>query len=106
MYIYTPYESMVTLRCCLQGVGRRYSMVVCRKADVDPNKRAGEMTDEEVSLECVSICPCFRKRIFHVQRPVITSQCSMNKYSAILSVEIFSMPLHGKNVLEFHFQLF
>ncbi|MRB67466.1 30S ribosomal protein S13, partial [Bacillus thuringiensis] len=32
----------------IKGVGRRYSTVVCRKADVDPNKRAGEMSDEEV----------------------------------------------------------
>ena len=55
--IYTLCESMLILCCCLQGVGRRYSMVVCRKADVDPNKRAGEMTDEEVSFEYVAICP-------------------------------------------------
>ncbi|MRA75775.1 30S ribosomal protein S13, partial [Bacillus thuringiensis] len=32
----------------IKGVSRRYSTVVCRKADVDPNKRAGEMSDEEV----------------------------------------------------------
>jgi len=32
----------------IKGVGRRYSSVVLRKADVDLNKRAGECTEEEV----------------------------------------------------------
>lgn len=32
-----------------QGVGRRYAHVVLRKADIDLNKRAGELTEEEVS---------------------------------------------------------
>jgi small subunit ribosomal protein S18e len=32
----------------IKGVGRRYSHVVCRKANVDLSKRAGEMTEEEV----------------------------------------------------------
>ena len=32
----------------LQGIGRRYSHVVIKKADVDLTKRAGELTDEEV----------------------------------------------------------
>jgi ribosomal protein S13 len=30
-------------------VGRRYANLVCKKADVDMNKRAGELNDEEVS---------------------------------------------------------
>ncbi|KAM0154528.1 hypothetical protein ACHAPF_010983 [Botrytis cinerea] len=30
------------------GVGRRYSNLVCKKADVDLNKRAGELTSEEL----------------------------------------------------------
>ena len=33
----------------IKGVGRRYSHVVLRKADVDLDKRAGECTEEEVS---------------------------------------------------------
>ena len=33
-----------------QGVGRRYANLVCKKADVDMNKRAGELNDEEVCL--------------------------------------------------------
>lgn len=33
----------------IKGVGRRYSNVVLRKADVDLEKRAGECTEEEVS---------------------------------------------------------
>jgi len=32
----------------IKGVGRRFAHVVIRKADVDLNKRAGELTDEEV----------------------------------------------------------
>lgn len=32
----------------IKGVGRRYSHVVLRKADVDTDKRAGECTEEEV----------------------------------------------------------
>ena len=36
----------------IRGVGRRYSTVVLKKADVDLNKRAGEMTEEEVSIFC------------------------------------------------------
>ena len=31
-----------------QGVGRRYANLVCRKADVDLNKRAGELSEDEV----------------------------------------------------------
>ena len=36
----------------MQGVGRRYANLVCKKADVDMNKRAGELTDDEVKLHC------------------------------------------------------
>jgi len=32
----------------IKGIGRRFSNIVCKKADVDLNKRAGELTDEEV----------------------------------------------------------
>jgi len=32
----------------LQGVGRRYANIVCKKADIDLTKRAGELTEEEV----------------------------------------------------------
>lgn len=35
----------------IKGVGRRYSTVVLRKADVDVEKRAGECTEEEVRME-------------------------------------------------------
>ena len=31
-----------------QGIGRRYANVVCKKADVDITKRAGELSEEEV----------------------------------------------------------
>ncbi|KAK9453143.1 40S ribosomal protein S18 [Dipodascopsis uninucleata] len=32
----------------IRGIGRRYSNLVCKKADVDLNKRAGELTVEEL----------------------------------------------------------
>ena len=32
----------------IKGVGRRYSNIVLKKADIDQTKRAGELTEEEV----------------------------------------------------------
>ncbi|VDO94760.1 unnamed protein product [Soboliphyme baturini] len=32
----------------IKGIGRRFAHVVCRKADIDINKRAGELSDAEV----------------------------------------------------------
>ncbi|KAG4304498.1 hypothetical protein PORY_002208 [Pneumocystis oryctolagi] len=32
----------------IKGVGRRYATLVCRKADIDINKRAGELTTDEL----------------------------------------------------------
>jgi len=32
----------------IKGIGRRFSNVVCKKAEVDLNKRAGELTEEEI----------------------------------------------------------
>lgn len=32
----------------IKGCGRRFSNIVCKKADVDMSKRAGECTEEEV----------------------------------------------------------
>jgi small subunit ribosomal protein S18e len=32
----------------IRGVGRRFSNVVTLKAGLDPNRRAGDMTDEEI----------------------------------------------------------
>jgi small subunit ribosomal protein S18e len=33
----------------IKGVGRRYSNLVCKKADVDLRKRAGELSNEELT---------------------------------------------------------
>lgn len=35
----------------IKGVGRRYSNIVLKKADVDLTKRAGECTEEEVNIK-------------------------------------------------------
>jgi small subunit ribosomal protein S18e len=32
----------------IKGVGRRYANLVCKKAEVDMNKRAGELTEDEI----------------------------------------------------------
>mmetsp|Transcript_36054 Transcript_36054/g.88114 ORF Transcript_36054/g.88114 Transcript_36054/m.88114 type:complete len:155 (-) Transcript_36054:66-530(-) len=32
----------------IKGIGRRFSNIVCKKANVDLNKRAGELTNEEI----------------------------------------------------------
>jgi small subunit ribosomal protein S18e len=32
----------------VQGIGRRYANIVMKKADIPLNKRAGELTEEEV----------------------------------------------------------
>ncbi|OQR75952.1 40S ribosomal protein S18-like [Tropilaelaps mercedesae] len=33
----------------IKGVGRRFANIVCKKADIDLNKRAGELTEHEVN---------------------------------------------------------
>ncbi|RKF83006.1 40S ribosomal protein S18 [Golovinomyces cichoracearum] len=43
----------------IKGVGRRYSNLVCKKADVDLNKRAGELTSEELERIVTSRFPEF-----------------------------------------------
>ena len=32
----------------ITGIGRRFANLICKKAEVDPNKRAGELTQDEV----------------------------------------------------------
>ncbi|UYV60148.1 RpS18 [Cordylochernes scorpioides] len=32
----------------IKGIGRRFANLVCKKADIDLNKRAGELSEEEV----------------------------------------------------------
>ena len=44
--------------CVLQGIGRRFSTVACKKADIDMNKRAGELSEEEVRVELVLDLVC------------------------------------------------
>ena len=41
-------QKVVFALTSIKGVGRRYSNLVCKKADVDTFKRAGELTNEEV----------------------------------------------------------
>lgn len=32
----------------IRGVGRRYATIICKKADVDTTKRAGEISEAEI----------------------------------------------------------
>ncbi|KAK1577269.1 hypothetical protein Q3G72_020326 [Acer saccharum] len=32
----------------IKGIGRRFANIVCKKADVDMNKRAGELSSAEI----------------------------------------------------------
>lgn len=41
-------RNIVHALTAIKGVGFRFSNIVCKKADVDLNKRAGEATDDEV----------------------------------------------------------
>ncbi|KAJ1916949.1 ribosomal 40S subunit protein S18B [Mycoemilia scoparia] len=41
-------QKIVFALTAIKGVGRRYSNIVCKKADIDTNKRAGELTNEEL----------------------------------------------------------
>ncbi|OMH79418.1 40S ribosomal protein S18 [Zancudomyces culisetae] len=41
-------QKIVYALTAIKGVGRRYSTMVCKKADVDLEKRAGDMTSEEL----------------------------------------------------------
>ena len=36
----------------VKGVGRRYANIIIKKADIDLNKRAGELSEEEVRDTC------------------------------------------------------
>merc|ERR1712244_75389 len=44
----------------IKGVGRRFSNVVCKKANVDITKRAGELSDEEVE-RIITVMPTPRQ---------------------------------------------
>ncbi|KAI9296207.1 ribosomal protein S13 [Neoconidiobolus thromboides FSU 785] len=41
-------EKIMYALTAIKGIGRRYSNLVCKKADVDLNKRAGELTNDEL----------------------------------------------------------
>merc|ERR1712124_157055 len=33
----------------IKGIGRRFSNIICKKCDIDLNKRAGELTTDEIN---------------------------------------------------------
>ena len=42
-------NKLLLINISLQGVGRRFATLVCKKAGVDITRRAGELSDSEVS---------------------------------------------------------
>lgn len=42
-------EKIMYAMTSISGIGRRYSNIVCKKADVDMTKRAGECSNEEIT---------------------------------------------------------
>ncbi len=40
----------------IKGIGRRYSNIVLKKADIDLTKRAGELSEEEVGVDWIKFC--------------------------------------------------
>jgi len=42
-------EKVMFALCAIRGIGRRFANVVCKKCDIDMNKRAGELTTDEVN---------------------------------------------------------
>ena len=41
-------QKVMYAMCSVKGIGRRFSNIVCKKADVDMDKRAGELTQKEM----------------------------------------------------------
>jgi ribosomal protein S13 len=41
-------QKVMYAMCSVKGMGRRFSNIVCKKADVDMDKRAGELTQKEM----------------------------------------------------------
>uniref|UniRef100_A0A9J7Y0G0 Small ribosomal subunit protein uS13 n=1 Tax=Cyprinus carpio carpio TaxID=630221 RepID=A0A9J7Y0G0_CYPCA len=62
----------------IKGVGRRYAHVVLRKADIDLNKRAGELTDDEVERVVTIMQNPRQKDIKDGKYSQVQSECCFN----------------------------
>ena len=70
----------------IKGVGRRFSNIACKKAEVDLNKRAGELTAEEVERLVTIVqnprqfkvrqpLPCLRQHRSKDSSPLLVFRC-------------------------------
>uniref|UniRef100_A0A2P2HVR6 Small ribosomal subunit protein uS13 n=1 Tax=Hirondellea gigas TaxID=1518452 RepID=A0A2P2HVR6_9CRUS len=68
----------------IKGVGRRYSNIVLKKADIDLTKRAGELSEEEVEKIVTIMC---NPRQYKIPDWFLNRQKDIKdgKYSQILS---------------------
>jgi len=71
----------------IKGVGRRYANLVCKKADIDMNKRAGELTEEEID-RVITIMQ--NPRIYKIPDWFLNRQKDLKdgKYSQILANQL------------------
>lgn len=78
---------VATAISAIKGVGRRFAIVVLKKANVDPSKRAGECTTEELDRILIVIgAPCQYKIadwFLNRKNDVRTGQCMQAVSSAL-----------------------
>lgn len=71
-------EKVVIALTAIRGIGRRISTLICKKADIDIDKRAGELTADEigkVTTRSASVCvPAHRhsRKLFRQQPRAFT----------------------------------
>ena len=90
----------------IKGVGRRFSNICLKKADIDMNKRAGELSDEEVERLITimqnprqyKIPDYFLNRKKDIKDGKY-SQVSINKYNILNNIIIIYLTLRGKEVI-------
>lgn len=59
-------EKVVVALTAIRGIGRRISALICKKADIDTDKRAGELTADEISkVRPTSLVPLQTDRAFY-----------------------------------------
>ena len=75
----------------VRGIGRNYALLVLKKADINPNKKAGELTDREVEqmLSVVNNPLEYKIPIFFLNRFVILFKLLKIITSILKQSEVF-----------------
>jgi len=71
----------------IKGVGRRFAFIVCRKADIDIHKRAGELSEDDMErLATVMLNPTqYKIPDWFLNRQ---KDCKDGKYTQVLSTSL------------------